>query len=253
MTFIHVLSNNKTNLTYLLKRINGMRIILLGCPGAGKGTQAQLISARYQIPQISTGDMLRAAIRSDSPIAAELKNIMDRGELVSDDIILQLIKERITAPDCAQGFLFDGFPRTLAQAAALRKEQIRIDHVIEIRVTDDEIIRRLGGRRIHPASGRTYHILYNPPRVADLDDITDEPLVQRDDDKESTITHRLQVYYQQTMPLLSYYENWSAQNLIDSPCFTVINGLGSVAEISQQIFSVLDNKKDATPATAGTL
>lgn len=217
-----------------------MRVILLGCPGAGKGTQAQLIAARYQIPQISTGDMLRAAVMSDSPIGTELKNIMDRGELVADDLIIQLVRERIAADDCANGFLFDGFPRTLAQAEAMRRETITIDHVIEIRVDDAEIIRRLSGRRIHAASGRTYHILYNPPRVDNVDDITGEALVQRDDDKEATVMNRLQVYHQQTQPLINYYASWAARQEPAAPCYSVVDGIGSVAEISAQIFTILD-------------
>lgn len=213
-----------------------MRVILLGCPGAGKGTQAKRISERYHIPQISTGDMLRAAVHAETPLGLAAKKVMDQGKLVSDDIIIKLVKERIQEPDCRQGFLFDGFPRTIPQAEAINKEGIKLDHVIEIFVPDAEIIHRLSGRRVHPTSGRTYHVDYHPPKVADIDDISGEPLIQRDDDREETIRKRLEVYHQQTNPLVAYYKNWAENS---GPSFSQINGVGNVNEITAEIFRAL--------------
>ncbi len=212
-----------------------MRIILLGSPGSGKGTQAQFICKKYGIPQISTGDMLRAAVREGTPLGQEAKKVMDAGGLVSDDIILGLIKERIAQEDCANGFLLDGFPRTIAQAEGLRKMGVDIDYVIEIKVDDEEIIKRMAGRRVHPGSGRTYHVEYNPPKQDGVDDETGEPLIQRDDDKEETVRKRLQIYHEQTRPLVDYYAN------PDNPAkFVSIPGVGSVEDITAKIFSVLD-------------
>ncbi|HHO69602.1 MAG TPA: adenylate kinase [Gammaproteobacteria bacterium] len=217
-----------------------MRIILLGGPGAGKGTQAKFISERYGIPQISTGDMLRAAVKAGTPLGKEAKKIMDAGGLVSDDIILGLVKERIKQPDCANGFLFDGFPRTLRQAEALREEGIDIDAVVEIDVDDEEIIRRMSGRRVHPASGRTYHVVFNPPKEEGKDDVTGEPLVQRDDDKEETVRERLRVYHEQTEPLIEYYSKWAGQGGKGAPRYIRVPGVGKVEEIRDAIFRALD-------------
>ncbi len=212
-----------------------MRIILLGSPGSGKGTQAQFICKKYGIPQISTGDMLRAAVREGTPLGKEAKKIMDEGGLVSDDIILGLIKERIAQPDCANGFLLDGFPRTIAQAEGLKEMGVDIDYVIEIKVDDEEIIKRMAGRRVHPGSGRTYHVEYNPPKQEGVDDVTGEPLIQREDDKEETVRKRLKVYHEQTQPLVDYYASK------DNPAkFVSIPGVGSVEEIREKIFAVLD-------------
>src|SRR5512144_3040541 len=188
-----------------------MRLILLGPPGAGKGTQAQYICDAYGIPQISTGDMLRAAVKAGTPLGRQVKKVMDSGALVSDDIIIGLVKERIAQPDCANGFLFDGFPRTIPQADALTAAGIKLDVVLEIDVPDEAIIERMSGRRTHPASGRTYHIKFNPPKVPDRDDVTGEPLIQRDDDKEETVRNRLAVYQRQTRPLVAYYSAWASQ------------------------------------------
>jgi adenylate kinase len=218
-----------------------MRIILLGSPGAGKGTQAKFICEQYQIPQISTGDMLRAAIKAQSPLGLNAQKIMQSGGLVSDDIIINLVKERISMPDCANGFLLDGFPRTLAQAQALRDANIKLDFVIEIAVPDEEIITRLSGRRLHPASGRTYHILYHPPKVADHDDQTGEPLIQRDDDQEKSIRKRLDVYQKQTMPLVEYYTNWSQSGDSQAPKVRRIEGTGEIETIHQKIITILDS------------
>jgi len=217
-----------------------MRIILLGGPGAGKGTQANYIKERYRIPQISTGDMLRAAVKAGTPLGIEAKKIMDTGGLVSDDIILGLIKERIAQPDCANGFLFDGFPRTLAQAQALKDEDVVIDYVVEIAVEDEEIIKRLSGRRVHPASGRTYHVLYNPPKAEGKDDKTDEDLIQRDDDREETVRRRLDIYHEQTEPLIGYYSKSAANGDRGAPAYVRIEGVGKVEEIRDRIFAALE-------------
>ncbi len=211
-----------------------MRIILLGSPGSGKGTQAQFITEKYGIPQISTGDMLRAAVREGTPLGLEAKKVMDSGGLVSDEIILGLIRERINKEDCANGFLLDGFPRTIAQAEGLQDMGVEIDYVIEIAVDDEEIIKRMAGRRVHPGSGRTYHIEYNPPRQDGKDDVTGEALIQRDDDKEETVRKRLNVYHQQTKPLVDYYADPAQPSK-----FVSISGVGSVSEITDKIFAVL--------------
>lgn len=215
-----------------------MRMILLGGPGAGKGTQATFIKERYRIPQISTGDMLRAAVKAGTPLGRRAKQVMDTGGLVSDDIILGLVKERIAQPDCANGFLFDGFPRNLAQAQALSKENVGLDYVVEIAVDDEEIIKRLSGRRVHPASGRTYHVYFNPPKVAGKDDQTGEDLVQRDDDREETIRNRLRVYHEQTEPLVDYYKELAASGA-DAPRYVRVEGIGGVEQIRDRIFAAL--------------
>lgn len=215
-----------------------MRAILLGSPGSGKGTQAQFICEKFGIKQISTGDMLRAAVREGTPLGLEAKKIMDAGQLVSDSIILGLIKERIIQPDCLKGFLLDGFPRTIAQADGLAELGVTIDHVVEIAVEDEEIIKRLSGRRVHPASGRTYHILFNPPKQADVDDETGESLVQREDDKEETVRKRLEVYHQQTKPLIGYYKNKAESGVVK---YATILGVGEVPNITAQVISALSN------------
>lgn len=215
-----------------------MRMILLGAPGAGKGTQAGFITKQFGIPQISTGDMLRAAVKAGSPLGLKVKHVMETGGLVSDEIIIDLIKERIQAEDCANGFLFDGFPRTIPQAEALRDAGVEIDYVLEIAVDDDEIIKRMSGRRFHAASGRTYHVLYNPPKVAGQDDETGEELVQRDDDKEDTVRHRLEVYHSQTKPLVDFYQQMSAANN-GTPKYSAIAGVGSVDEITTKVMAAL--------------
>ncbi|TAK63074.1 adenylate kinase [Methylobacter sp.] len=211
-----------------------MRIILLGSPGSGKGTQAQFITEKYAIPQISTGDMLRAAVREGTPLGVEAKKVMDAGGLVSDDIILGLIKERIAQADCANGFLLDGFPRTIAQAEGLNAMGVSIDTVIEIVVEDEEIVKRMAGRRVHLQSGRTYHVEFNPPKVDGLDDVTGEPLIQRDDDKEETVRKRLSVYHEQTKPLVGYYS--APERHVK---FSSVAGVGSVDEITEKVFAVL--------------
>lgn len=216
-----------------------MRVILLGPPGAGKGTQAAFISERLGVPQISTGDMLRAAVKAGTPLGVEAKKVMDAGGLVSDAIIIGLVKERIAEPDCRNGFLFDGFPRTIAQADALKAENIKIDCVIELQVEDEEIVGRMSGRRVHPGSGRVYHIRYNPPQVEGKDDVTGEPLVQRDDDKEETVRKRLQVYHQQTQPLVDYYSSWARSGGADAPQYAAISGVGPVEEVKQRIVEAL--------------
>ena len=216
-----------------------MRVILLGGPGAGKGTQANYIKEKYAIPQISTGDMLRAAVKEGTPLGVEAKKVMDAGGLVSDDIILGLVKERIAQDDCGNGFLFDGFPRTLAQAEALKTQNVPIDAVVEIDVDDDEIIKRMSGRRVHLASGRTYHVEFNPPRQEGLDDETGEPLVQRDDDKEDTVRARLNVYHEQTEPLIGYYSSWAESGESGAPRYIRIPGVGQVDEIRDAIFAAL--------------
>ena len=216
-----------------------MRLILLGAPGAGKGTQATFICQKYSIPQISTGDMLRAAVKAGSPLGLELKKVMDSGALVSDELIINLVKERIAQPDCAQGFLFDGFPRTLPQADAMKAAGVKLDYVLEIDVPFDAIIERMSGRRSHPASGRTYHVKFNPPKVADKDDVTGEPLVQREDDKEDTVKNRLAVYSAQTRPLVEYYSNWAKADPVAAPKYRAISGTGGVDEITARAFAAL--------------
>ena len=211
-----------------------MRIILLGSPGSGKGTQAQCITQEYGIPQISTGDMLRAAVRDGTPLGVEAKKVMDTGGLVSDDIILGLIKERIAMPDCANGFLLDGFPRTIAQAEGLDAMGVNIDNVIEINVADEEIVKRIAGRRVHPQSGRTYHVEYNPPKIESIDDVTGEALIERDDDKEETVRKRLITYHDQTKPLVDYYSATGRQVK-----FSSIEGVGTVDEITDKVFAIL--------------
>ncbi len=216
-----------------------MRIILLGGPGAGKGTQANYIKEKYGIPQISTGDMLRAAVKAGTPLGVEAKKVMDAGGLVSDDIILGLVKERTAEPDCAKGFLFDGFPRTIAQAEALKAQGVPIDCVVEIDVDDNEIIKRMSGRRVHMASGRTYHVVFNPPKVEGKDDETGEDLIQRDDDQEDTVRKRLDVYHEQTEPLIDYYTKWANSGEAKAPKYVKIAGIGKVEEIRDRIFEGL--------------
>ncbi len=216
-----------------------MRIILLGGPGAGKGTQAAFIKEKYNIPQISTGDMLRAAVKAGTPLGIEAKKVMDAGGLVSDEIILGLVKERIQEPDCANGFLFDGFPRTIPQADALKTQGVDVDAVVEIAVDDNEIIRRMSGRRVHLNSGRTYHVVFNPPKVEGKDDETGEDLIQRDDDKEETVRKRLEVYHAQTAPLIQYYSEWAATGEANAPRYVRIEGIGSVDAIRDKIFAAL--------------
>jgi adenylate kinase len=216
-----------------------MRIILLGGPGAGKGTQAGYLTEKYGIPQISTGDMLRAAVKAGTPLGLEARKVMDSGGLVSDDIILGLVKERVAQADCEKGFLFDGFPRTVVQAEALKTEKIPVDAVVEIDVEDDEIIRRMSGRRVHLASGRTYHIVFNPPKVEGKDDVTGEALIQRDDDQEETVRKRLAVYHDQTEPLIDYYTRWAGSGDAAAPRYVKVAGVGKVEEIRDRIFSGL--------------
>lgn len=217
-----------------------MKLILLGGPGAGKGTQAAFITRKYGIPQISTGDMLRAAVKAGTPMGLEAKKVMDAGGLVSDDIILGLIGERLKQPDCAKGFLFDGFPRTIPQAEALRAQGVELDHVLEIDVSDEEIIKRMSGRRVHPGSGRTYHIVFNPPKVEGKDDVTGEPLIQRDDDREETVRKRLSVYHSQTKPLIDFYSNWSATGAKGAPKHHKVSGVGSLESITSAVLAVLN-------------
>jgi adenylate kinase len=211
----------------------------LGGPGAGKGTQANYIKERFGIPQISTGDMLRAAVKAGTELGMMAKKIMDAGGLVSDDIIIGLVKSRIAQPDCRKGFLFDGFPRTIPQANAMKTAGVPINFVIEIDVSDDEIIKRLSGRRMHPSSGRSYHVIFNPPKVADVDDVTGEPLIQRDDDKEETVRKRLEIYHAQTKPLVEYYSKWSTAGGQGAPKYVRIAGVGSVEGIRDSIFASL--------------
>ncbi len=217
-----------------------MRLILLGAPGAGKGTQAAFIAERYGIPQISTGDMLRAAVKAGTPLGLAAKKVMDAGQLVSDEIILGLIKERLTQPDCAKGFLFDGFPRTIPQAQAMREQGVSLDSVLEIDVPDAEIIKRMSGRRVHAASGRTYHIVFNPPKVAGKDDVTGEELIQREDDKEETVRKRLDVYHSQTKPLVDYYSKWSVTADARAPKYHKVNGVGDLGDIRKAILGALE-------------
>jgi adenylate kinase len=216
-----------------------MRLILLGAPGAGKGTQAAFICQRFGIPQISTGDMLRAAVKAGTPLGLAAKKVMDSGALVSDDIIIGLVKERIAQPDCAKGFLFDGFPRTIPQADAMKAAGVKLDYVLEIDVPDEAIIERMSGRRSHPASGRTYHVKFNPPKVEGRDDVTGEELVQREDDKEETVRTRLNVYQNQTRPLVAYYSNWAASGAADAPRYRKISGTGTVDEITARALAAL--------------
>jgi adenylate kinase len=216
-----------------------MRLILLGPPGAGKGTQAGFITEHFGIPQISTGDMLRAAVKAGTPLGLEAKKVMDTGGLVSDELIIGLVKDRLAQPDCQNGYLFDGFPRTIPQADALREANIGLDFVVEIDVPFEDIIVRMSGRRVHPASGRTYHVKFNPPKVADHDDITGEPLVQRDDDREQTVRHRLNVYQEQTRPLVDYYSS-QAQSNQKAARYRKISGVGRVEEIRDRLLKALN-------------
>ena len=216
-----------------------MRLILLGAPGAGKGTQAAFICQKYGIPQISTGDMLRAAVKAGTPLGLQAKSVMESGGLVSDELIINLVKERIAQPDCAQGFLFDGFPRTIPQADAMKAAGVKLDYVLEIDVPFDAIIERMSGRRSHPASGRTYHVKFNPPKVEGKDDVTGEPLVQRDDDKEDTVRKRLQIYRDQTRPLIDYYAQWAAGGDAAAPRLVRVSGTGSVEEIAARVMAAL--------------
>ncbi len=215
-----------------------MRLILLGPPGAGKGTQAAFITEHFGIPQISTGDMLRAAVKAGTPLGVAAKKIMDSGGLVSDDIIIGLVKDRLQQADCQSGYLFDGFPRTIPQADALKHANVGLDFVVEIAVPEEDIIERMSGRRVHPASGRSYHVRFNPPKVAEKDDLTGEPLVQRDDDKEQTVRHRLQVYRDQTRPLVDYYSAWASTDA-KAPRYRKVEGVGSVDDIKNKIFKAL--------------
>jgi len=216
-----------------------MRLILLGAPGAGKGTQATFICEKFGIPQISTGDMLRAAVKAGTPLGVAAKQVMDAGGLVSDDIIIGLVKERIQQADCAKGFLFDGFPRTIPQAEAMKEAGVKLDYVLEIDVPFDAIIERMSGRRAHVASGRTYHVKFNPPKVDGIDDVTGEPLIQRDDDKEETVRTRLDVYSQQTRPLVNYYETWAKAEHGVAPAYRAISGMGTVEEITARALGAL--------------
>ena len=215
-----------------------MRLILLGPPGAGKGTQAAYITEHFGIPQISTGDMLRAAVKAGSALGIAAKKIMDAGGLVSDEIIIGLVKDRLTQPDCSKGYLFDGFPRTIPQADALKHAKVGLDFVVEIAVPEQDIIERMSGRRIHPGSGRSYHVRFNPPTVAEQDDVTGEKLVQREDDKEETVRHRLQVYRDQTRPLIDYYSSWANADA-SAPRYRKVQGVGSVDEIKAHIFAAI--------------
>ncbi|MBO3274797.1 adenylate kinase [Pseudomonas schmalbachii] len=214
-----------------------MRVILLGAPGAGKGTQARFITEKFGIPQISTGDMLRAAVKAGTELGLQAKSVMDAGGLVSDDLIINLVKERIAQPDCANGFLFDGFPRTIPQAEAMKEAGVSIDNVVEIAVDDEEIVSRMAGRRVHPASGRVYHVEHNPPKVAGKDDVSGEDLIQRDDDREETVRHRLSVYHSQTKPLVDFYQKIAAVE--GTPKYSRIEGVGSVEEITAKVLGSL--------------
>ncbi len=216
-----------------------MRVILLGPPGAGKGTQANLIKEKFGIPQISTGDMLRAAVSAGTPLGLEAKKIIDAGKLVSDEIVIGLVKDRVAQPDCRNGFLLDGFPRTIPQAEAMKSAGIDVDYVVEIDVPDEEIVKRMSGRRVHLSSGRTYHILYNPPKKEGLDDVTGEALIQREDDREETVKKRLDVYHSQTRPLVDYYSSWAAKADERAPKYVRIAGIGSVDEIKGSILKAL--------------
>ncbi|MGG4604223.1 adenylate kinase [Paenalcaligenes sp. Me131] len=218
-----------------------MRLILLGPPGAGKGTQATFITQEFSIPQISTGDMLRAAVKAQTPLGLEAKAVMDAGKLVSDDIIIGLVQDRLTQNDCASGYLFDGFPRTIPQADALKNAGVSLDYVIEIDVPSEDIIERISGRRVHPASGRSYHVRFNPPKTEGVDDITGEALIQRDDDCEETVRHRLDVYANQTRPLVDYYSSWANSGDDKAPKYRKISGVGTVEEIKARILAALNS------------
>lgn len=216
-----------------------MRLILLGPPGAGKGTQAAYITRAFGIPQISTGDMLRAVVNAGTPLGAAAKKVMDAGHLVPDDIIIGLVRERLKQKDCAKGYLFDGYPRTIPQAEALKSARVPLDYVLEIDVPDEDIIERMSGRRVHPASGRTYHVKFNPPKVEGKDDVTGEALIQRDDDRSETVRKRLEVYRAQTRPLIDYYKKWAAAHDREAPKFRRISGLGSVEEVKARALNAL--------------
>jgi adenylate kinase len=216
-----------------------MRLILLGAPGAGKGTQAAFLTKHFGIPQVSTGDMLRAAVKAGTPLGVAAKKVMDAGALVSDDIIIGLVKERLLQPDCAKGFLFDGFPRTIAQAEAMKVAGVKIDYVLEIDVPDHAIVERISGRLFHTPSGRSYHVLFNPPKVDGVDDLTGEPLTQREDDKEATVRKRLEVYHSQTRPLVDYYSRWAARSDASAPQYRKIDGTGSVDAITARALEAL--------------
>ncbi|MBU3738641.1 MAG: adenylate kinase [Rhodoferax sp.] len=216
-----------------------MRLILLGAPGAGKGTQATFICQKYGIPQISTGDMLRAAVKAGTELGLQAKKVMESGGLVSDDLIINLVKERLAQPDCAKGFLFDGFPRTIPQADAMKAAGVHLDYVLEIDVPFEAIVQRMSGRRSHPASGRSYHVTFNPPKVAGLDDVTGEPLIQRADDQEETVLKRLEVYSAQTRPLVAYYADWAQSGTAGAPRYRAISGTGTVEEIRERAFTAL--------------
>jgi len=216
-----------------------MRLILLGPPGAGKGTQAAFVTQHFAIPQISTGDMLRAAVKQGTPLGLEAKKVMDAGGLVSDEIIIGLVQDRLKQPDCANGYLFDGFPRTIPQADALKSAGVALDYVVEIEVPEEDIIERMSGRRVHPASGRTYHVRFNPPKQEGLDDVTGEPLVQRDDDREDTVRNRLAVYQKQTRPLVDYYASWAQAGDGKAPKYRKISGVGAVDDIKARLFQAL--------------
>ena len=218
-----------------------MKLILLGAPGAGKGTQAAFICKKYGIPQISTGDMLRAAVKAGTPLGLEAKSIMDSGGLVGDALIINLVKERLKHADCANCFLFDGFPRTIPQADAMKAAGVDLDYVVEIDVPFESIVERMSGRRSHPASGRTYHVKFNPPKVEGVDDVTGEPLIQREDDKESTVTNRLAVYSAQTRPLVNYYSDWALNEPAKAPKYRAVSGLGDVEAITTQVFAALES------------
>lgn len=223
-----------------------MRIILLGPPGAGKGTQAQFLTQHFQIPQISTGDMLRAAVKAQTPLGLAAKSVMEQGQLVSDEVIIELVKQRIAEPDCQNGFLLDGFPRTLRQAEALKEQKIQLDYVIELQIHDEVIIERMSGRLIHPGSGRVYHRINHPPAVAGIDDVTGEPLVQRKDDQEQTVRERLAVYHQQTKPLIQYYQQWQQTGDSAAPQFYQIAAEGSVQEVRERLLAILSPVSNAT-------
>lgn len=216
-----------------------MRLILLGPPGAGKGTQAAFVTQRYGIPQLSTGDMLRAATSAGTPLGVEAKKRMDTGQLLPDEVVIGLVTERLKQPDCAKGYLFDGFPRTIPQAEAMRAAGVKIDYVLEIQVPDEEIVARMGGRRVHLASGRTYHVRFNPPKVEGRDDVTGEALIQRDDDREETVRHRLKVYHAQTEPLIAYYRGLGDSEDGAAPRHCPISGTGTVVEIRDRAFASL--------------
>ena len=217
-----------------------MKLILLGAPGAGKGTQATFICEKFKIPQISTGDLLRATVKSGSKLGLQLKKLLDSGQLVNDELVIKMVQARIAEPDCAHGYLFDGFPRTVPQAEAIRAQGLKLDYLLEIQVPFEDIIERMSGRRSHPASGRTYHIKFNPPQVEGLDDITGEPLVQRADDHIDTVTKRLDVYRQQTRPLVNFYSDWARKEPEIAPKYRVINGIGTVEEIRQRVFATFE-------------